>query len=481
MRLPRFLDGMRIRIVMGMIVALVLSFILKDTFFLSSSPAINVYYITSIPSRITGSIVSTSGAITLGISGFFTMSPIFSSTQPSYNTEPTHTGNQQPTSGYLNPTQGYNPSVPTPTFPPNVPTPTYPPNIPTPTSKPGNNPTATPTQSPQGSNKTPFVLGKGNKSPAVFVSGSTAYFSWWDPNLLAVWYTSCTGTNTCQANERVSPASLQSYYSSVTMSQGIPVVVWEAKDPSTTYALYVSRKTSGWSSPQKISAETYAETPNIASDGSGTIHLIYQGKTGGSSGTIYYRSSNDGGVTWSSAEKVASGLLPRIALGSDGSLYAVWFDTPSYSVFFSKKTAGGWSNPITVASGTKDQTPDVSVDSSGNAHVVYSENNGNYIISYKKLSSNGTVLESQTNLGKGLTYSMWPKIAVDSGGNAKVVFQGKTGNIWGIYEVDKNGSWENPQLISMKSVNQENPDIDSNSSLRAIIYSDHTSDLAVIY
>lgn len=450
----------------AMVLSLVLSTVLNHTLFLSSSPAINTYAIVSLPSRIETGI---SNAYRVAVS--WVSVPLFVS-KPSQNpayTYPDSPGRPQspsspvfpsPSSFYSPPTATPNPAYPTPTSNPLTPTSTPNPHA----------PTATPTV-PHGTSGQPFVLGNGNKAPSVaFDSGGVAHFSWWDPGTHAVWYTSCSGNNSCVSPERVSPVGVTAYYSSVSIGQSGPVVAWEAADSATTYAVYVSRKSGGWGNGQKVSTESYAEVPHIASDGGSQVYLVYQSKSGGA-GSVYYRSSNDGGVSWSAAEKIGDGFMPRLAVGGDGSVYAVWFDSPSYTVYHRKKTGSGWSPPITVVSGTKDQTPDVAVDGSGNVHVVWSENSGNYRISYKKYGPLGNELENKNDISAGLTYGMWPKIAV-VGNDPLVVFQGKTGSAWGIYKAVKKGSWEAPQAISQTNSDQQNPDITISGSKSALIYTD---------
>ena len=88
--------------------------------------------------------------------------------------------------------------------------------------------------------------------------------------------------------------------------------------------------------------------------------------------------------------------------------------------------------------------PSVATDSAGNIHIVWSENRGGWLLYYKKLSSNGTVLVNDKMVCPG----SGPKVAVDPTDSLHVVF---TREYDGMYmKLDNNGTMlmEAKQIIS---------------------------------
>ncbi len=73
-------------------------------------------------------------------------------------------------------------------------------------------------------------------------------------------------------------------------SDGTPHVVWHGKDVHSEYRVYYSEATSsGWITPENLSAGTTAnQYPQIALDGGGNPHAIWQGNDASAEARIYY-------------------------------------------------------------------------------------------------------------------------------------------------------------------------------------------------
>jgi hypothetical protein len=85
-----------------------------------------------------------------------------------------------------------------------------------------------------------------------------------------------------------------------------------------------------------------SQFPDIATDSSNAIHVVWSDDTPGAY-EIYYRKSDDGGSTWTSGES----LGPDIAIDSGDSIHVVWHDgTPGNAeIYYKQSTDGGttWS------------------------------------------------------------------------------------------------------------------------------------------
>lgn len=360
---------------------------------------------------------------------------------------------------------------------------------------------------------TPFIVGAGGIKPSVAIDSDGAiHYAWWNPNSTTIQYRKCTGlgSNTCGATENL-PRPFASYFPSIAINptNNRPVVVWEAKDPSPHYSVYFSQRgNNGWSAAKKVSSQTYSELPDVAVGPDGLIHVIYQSKSSdGTQGFIYYSESPDGNnfnapqilaqvqvteplPTVSDALiqgnlgiqgplggiKLASGFAPRIAVDANGLAYGVWNAPSPYGVILRHQDgSGGWTNPKTVSSGHKDQTPDVTVNQNGIVGIVWAEFSGGQV-SFAEYDSNSQDF-IQHDVDGGLTNSFYPKISSDCNGIFHFAFQGGTGSNWDIYHRTYDPSsnqFGGRETIASGGTQQQTPAIET-STIGAIVYNNATS------
>lgn len=307
----------------------------------------------------------------------------------------------------------------------------------------------------------PFALGSGGTKPAVAVSADgTQHFVWWNPSTLHIEYTSCSATQagSCAASSTL-PDLGPSYYPSIALDpQNRPNVVFEIKY-GTSYQVFWTRFENGaWSQPVQISHESYSELPDIAIGPSGRLHVTYQSKQG-NTGAVYYAESD--GATWSTAQalervtaaetlpvqaeiannrlsepenaQLASGFYPRVAADENDRAYVVWSAPSPYGIYYRFQKAKGWSKKIQVASGQKDQAPDVTVGRDGSVGIIwgtYDDFNAAFAEYHKGKRENYI-----NDIDGGLAQSLWPRIATDCAGRFQFAFQGKptVSSSWNIY------------------------------------------------
>lgn len=228
----------------------------------------------------------------------------------------------------------------------------------------------------------------------------------------------------------------------------------------------------GWGPLELISnsTQTSSESPSIAVDSKGNVHVVwddntnYYGITGASDYDIFYRFRNATTGIWSgkvnatdlvSSESGSGSQYPSITVDKNQNVHVVWHDhstifgaTGSYNIFYkcwnaTTKVWGGRSHPtdvISYDSTTSAFYPKMVTDDSGNLYVVWQQSP-----TYHSVSRN-TIVFSMWNASKGIWTAPQiistdgsndcyaPDIAVDSTGAAHVVwYQYQSGT--GIYNI----------------------------------------------
>jgi hypothetical protein len=350
----------------------------------------------------------------------------------------------------------------------------------------------------------PFALGGGNIKPSVAIgSDGSVHYLWYNGSTIQ--YVKCNGLakSSCGSVENL-PNKGPSYYPSLALDANNRAnAVWEAKDGSASvYSIYYSRRNgSKWSTPKRLSTEAYSELPDIAIGGDGTIHVVYQNKSG-QDGFINYTTAN-ANMDFSApivleqmtsdkplpvvAEvglmtpegNLASGFYPRVAADGDGKAYAVWqMPSPGYGIGFRYQTNGSdWSATKKLGGSNKDQTPDVTVNKNNQVGVVWTMYDSGDI-SFAEFNG-GSVDYQEKNVDEGLEDSFWPKIAADCTGAFHFAYQGRasaSGN-WDIYHATYNpdsNAFGSRTTIASISATEQTPAIDA-TNVAAIAYTNSTN------
>ncbi len=248
--------------------------------------------------------------------------------------------------------------------------------------------------------------------------------------------------------------------------------------------------------PEKRLSWTSGQSENaaIAVDASGKIHVVWQDATTGNF-EIYYKKSPDGGVTWTTGQRLTftsgSSGSPAIAVDTSLNLHVVWQDDTSgnYEIYHKKSTDGGlaWttSKRLTWTSGGSEH-PAIGVGSSGNLHVVWSDNSpGNDEIFYAKSKDKGANWAANQRLTWTSGGSKIPAIGVDSSGNPHVVWRDDTpGNFELYYKSSPDGgaTWATNKRLTWNSGTSNEPVIavDASGHLH-VVWTDHTPGKDVIF
>jgi len=250
------------------------------------------------------------------------------------------------------------------------------------------------------------------------------------------------------AAKRLTWTSGDSYNSAVAIDSNDAIhVVWNDDSSGNDEIYYKSSKDGGttWSYNKRLSwtsGFSYNWHPKIAIDASDVIHIVWRASRPDHT-DIYYRRSQDGGTNWSTTKRLTwtSGFSPSpdIAIGSGDAVHVVWYDdTPGNEEIYYKSSPDGGTNwdpakRLTWTSG-RSYSPAIASNSSAMIHVVWPDGTpGNVEIYYKGSDDGGTSWTTARRLTWTSDNSYSPAIALDSGGSVQVVWYDDTPGNYEIY------------------------------------------------
>ncbi len=241
----------------------------------------------------------------------------------------------------------------------------------------------------------------------------------------------------------------------------------------------------GWSTPAQLSTQSDYDQyePKTAVDASGASHVVWYGyDSTGTNEHIYYTTNASG--TWSapvllSTQSDYDQYNPQIALDAGGKAHVVWYGYDSTDtdvhIYYTTNASGTWSAPVLLStqSDYNQQYPQIALDASGKAHVVwYGYDSGeNYEHIYYTTNASGT-WSAPVLLSTQSDYSQYdPQIALDAGGKAHVVWYGEDSGDYAYqiyYTTNASGTWSAPDHLSTQSeYDQYDPQIALNASGKA--------------
>jgi len=199
-----------------------------------------------------------------------------------------------------------------------------------------------------------------------------------------------------------------------------------------------------------------SENPSIAVDSRNTVHLVWNDDTPGNE-EIYYAYKPANG-NWSTPINISNTTLdsrfPCIKADRNDNLHLVWQDfSPDgyWRIFYSQRPLGGnWSVPETITGNYMYVVPKITVDDSGDVHLIWKY--GGYYpgIRYVIRTSEG-MWGPQVNVIEPIGIQL-PSITVDKQRNVHLTwyefnFDSITGNIFYAMKLH-NGNWLLPENIS---------------------------------
>jgi len=228
-------------------------------------------------------------------------------------------------------------------------------------------------------------------------------------------------------------------------SPGNAIAVWHQNDGN-RYNIWANRYDSDkdkWVGAELIETGDNGDAfnPQIAVDSSGNAIAVWR-QYDDSKWNIYANRYDSDAGTWGTAELIETGdgpvFDPQIAVDSSGNAIAVWrqYGSSRWNIYANRYVPGtGWGTAELIETDDGDAfNPQIAVDSSGNAIAVWRQKDGTKYNIYANCyvpneGGWGTAELIETDDGDASS----PQIAVDSSGNAIAVWEqsdGERTNIW---------------------------------------------------
>jgi len=297
-----------------------------------------------------------------------------------------------------------------------------------------------------------WSLGWSRNPAAAIDSNDTIHVVWDDdtPGNYDICYRSSTdGGSTWSKVKRLTQTTGSSEYPAIAIDSNDTIhVVWQ-DNSSGNYEIYYRESEDGgvtWNAVQKLTWTSGPSShPTIATDPNNSIHLVWQEYTPSITATftIGYKRSTDGGVNWSAAQGLAwnAGIssYPSMAIYPSDNIHVVWQNNApgKYEIYYRRSTDGGvtWTTVQRLTWTAGDTLfPAIAIDSNNSIFVVWGDNlSGNYEIYYRNSPDGGVSWGNFTRLTWTTQWSSEPAIAIDSGASIHVVWQDDTPGNYDIY------------------------------------------------
>jgi len=221
---------------------------------------------------------------------------------------------------------------------------------------------------------------------------------------------------------------------------GILHVVWQGYYLGNWQILYKRSTDSGtsWSALKPLTWNASGSYyPSIAAGSGNRVHVVWcRDDTSMMNYEIYYKRSTNSGQTWEGITRMTwntrGSYYPEIDTDTGNGVYVVWHDyAPGQPEIYLKRSTdlgGTWLGLQRLTwNGVASESPAIATDSGSGIHLVWAELRlGNYDIYYKSSTNSGAVWASPTRLTWNTGRSFVPRVAVDPGGGAHVVWMDET-------------------------------------------------------
>jgi mRNA-degrading endonuclease HigB of HigAB toxin-antitoxin module len=258
-------------------------------------------------------------------------------------------------------------------------------------------------------------------------------------------------------DDNISPdgEDADAYYPQVAMDDnGNALIVWEQFNGS-NYQVFKSEYRDGeWTHPADLDDHISpdgqdAEEPHAAMDNNGNALIVWM-QHNGTRQQIYKSEYRDGEWTHptdlfnSISPDAGSANSPQVAMDDNGNALIVWpqSDGSNYQVFKSEYRDGAWIHPATLSgyinpNGEDVYDPQVAMDNSGNAVIVWQQSDGSTQQIYKSEYRDGAWTHPEDlddNISQNGQDAYPSQVAMDDSGNAVIVWNQPDGINWQIFK-----------------------------------------------
>lgn len=296
--------------------------------------------------------------------------------------------------------------------------------------------------------------------PALAINGSVLHILWQDARdgHAEVYYKrSIDGGLTWGADTRLTNSTSLKICISISLSGSTVHINW-TDDRNGNYEVYYKRSIDGrvnWGSDTRLTNNTALSYHSTLAVSGSIVHVVWYDVRDGNS-EIYYKRSVDGGITWGTDTRLTnnSETSNSPCISVNGSIvHLVWQDFRNWNcqLYYKRSNDGGvtW-GADTRLTNTSTESSHASLSLwSSYVHVVWMDNrDGNYETYYKRTIDGGLTWQTDTRLTNNTGYSAKPSISVsgpvvhtvwydDRDGNYEIYYKrNPTGNPTGIENIN---------------------------------------------
>lgn len=300
--------------------------------------------------------------------------------------------------------------------------------------------------------------------------------------------------NTWSANYRISSNDSGSGAASISCSGNNVNIAWtdiRNWDNGRNAEIYFINSTNNgatWNNEIRLTnAQSYSQYPSIGQYSS-NIHIVWDDGRDGINKSIYYKRSTDGGLNWDSDYLLANTPLTvwgqTISVsGSNVHVSYMVQTTPSrFEVFYKNSQDGGltWNPEINVSNTNFIGAVSPSIFSYGSVvHLVWlEENNNNKQIKYKRSTSNGLSWDSSEFITPNTVQADNPCIVASNSATYVVWNDSRDGNKEIYYK--KNPTCNGPFTVSGLVTFKDNNQSVSGGFVKALKYETETAEIITV-
>jgi hypothetical protein len=170
---------------------------------------------------------------------------------------------------------------------------------------------------------------------------------------------------------------------------------------------------------------------SVTTDGRDGVYLAFMNQTGAGWMQLdsYVRCSTDGGTTWAPTRRLTltqDGYSPTVAADTLGRVHVVWTKGGGQVYYCRSTNRGSTWGPLTPIStgGSSQWNCSIASDQGNNLHVTWEDQrDGNREIYYLRSTDGGTTWGSDTRLTYNPSPSTYPNIVADPYGGVYIVYQ----------------------------------------------------------
>ena len=267
---------------------------------------------------------------------------------------------------------------------------------------------------------------------------------------------------------------------------GKGIAVWRQDNGSGDYNIVSASYSAGtgvWSAPQVIQLGTGdADTPQVAVDGNGNAVAVWLQFYGFGRFQVWANSYNAALGAWGIPQAIQEGetdsLAPQAAMDASGNAMVVWYqDNGAYTYTIRanryRARSGTWSGPQVIQAGVDDAAyPQVALDASGNAVAVWIQYNGagQYTVRTNRYRADTDAWEEAQVIQMVAAEARDPQVGMDGAGNAVAIWIQDGGT--GIYTVWASrysaGVWTAPRVIQSGDTDATGPQVAVDSAGNAV-------------